>query len=61
VLDMRVRADESIGYAHALVRLTATRTDGTAFTDTLRVTTGYRDTGLRRLIGHEHAVSLKEA
>ncbi|GAA3772721.1 hypothetical protein GCM10022403_004860 [Streptomyces coacervatus] len=55
VLDLRVHVDESIGFAHALVRLTDTR-----LTRTLRVTTGYRDIGLRRLITHEHAVSLKD-
>jgi ketosteroid isomerase-like protein len=61
VLDLRVNVDESVGFTHALVRLTATRADGTALDETLRVTTGYRDTGLRRLITHEHAVSLKGA
>ncbi|MEV0487708.1 nuclear transport factor 2 family protein [Streptomyces sp. NPDC050508] len=60
VRDFRVQVDESIGFAHSLVRLTATRTDGTPLDETLRVTTGYRDIGLRRLITHEHAVSLKE-
>ena len=61
VRDLRVQVDESIGFAHSLVRLTATRTDGTPLDETLRVTTGYRDVGLRRLITHEHAVSLKGA
>ncbi|MCX5053116.1 MULTISPECIES: YciI family protein [unclassified Streptomyces] len=61
VLDFRVQVDESVGFAHSLVRLTGTRTDGTALDDTLRVTTGYRDIGLRRLITLEHAVSLKGA
>jgi len=61
VLDLRVHVDESIGFAHSLVRLTGTRTDGTPLDDTLRVTTGYRDIGLRRLITHEHAVVLKGA
>ena len=56
VLDLGVHVDESIGFAHALVRLTGTR-----LTRTLRVTTGYRDFGLRWLITHEHAVSVKEA
>ncbi|MFG2780148.1 YciI family protein [Streptomyces prunicolor] len=61
VRDVRVQVDESIGFAHSLVRLTGTRADGTPLDETLRVTTGYRDFGLRRLITHEHAVSLKEA
>ncbi|MFD4554991.1 YciI family protein [Streptomyces sp. NPDC058469] len=61
VRDLRVQVDESIGFAHSLVRLTGTRTDGTPLDETLRVTTGYRDFGLRRLITHEHTVSLKEA
>ena len=59
--DFRVQVDESVGFAHSLVRLTGTRTDGTALDDTLRVTTGYRDIGLRRLITLEPAVSLKGA
>jgi ketosteroid isomerase-like protein len=61
VRDFRVQVDESIGFAHSLVRLTATRTDGTPLDETLRVTTGYRDIGMRRLITHEHAVFLREA
>ncbi|ALV37504.1 YciI family protein [Streptomyces sp. CdTB01] len=61
VLDLRVEVDESVGFTHALVRLTAARADGTALDETLRVTTGYRDTGLRRLVTHEHAVSVKGA
>ncbi|MFI6542236.1 YciI family protein [Streptomyces prunicolor] len=61
VRDLRIQVDESIGFAHSLVRLTATRTDGTALDETLRVSTGYRDVGLKRLITHEHAVSLKGA
>ncbi|WP_405970070.1 YciI family protein [Streptomyces sp. NBC_00988] len=58
---LRIQVDESIGFSHSLVRLTGTRTDGTPLDETLRVTTGYRDVGLRRLITHEHAVSLKGA
>ncbi|MFE3035098.1 YciI family protein [Streptomyces canus] len=45
VLESRVRVDESIAFAHALVRTG----DGL-----LRVTTGYRDVGPRWLIAHEH-------
>jgi uncharacterized protein (TIGR02246 family) len=54
VLDLRVHVDESIAFGHALVRLRATRTDGQSQDDLLRVTTGYRNTGLRWLIVHEH-------
>ncbi|MGW6736520.1 YciI family protein [Streptomyces sp. NPDC055013] len=54
VLDFRVHVDESIAFGHALVRLRATRTDGAPLDDLMRVTTGYRDVGLRRLIAHEH-------
>ncbi|MGW0834092.1 YciI family protein [Streptomyces prunicolor] len=61
VRELRIQVDESIGFAHSVVRLTGTRTDGTPLDETLRVTTGYRDVGLKRLITHEHAVSLKEA
>lgn len=61
VLEFRVHVDESIGFAHSLVRLTGTRADGSPFSDTLRVITGYRDLGLRRVITHEQAVSLREA
>ncbi|NUP16401.1 MAG: SgcJ/EcaC family oxidoreductase [Streptomyces sp.] len=55
VLDLRVHVDESIAFGHALVRLRATRTDGTRIDDLMCVTTGYRDAGLRWLIAHEHA------
>ncbi|MEV6502984.1 YciI family protein [Streptomyces prunicolor] len=61
VRELRIQVDESIGFAHSVVRLTGTHTDGTPLDETLRVTTGYRDVGLKRLITHEHAVSLKEA
>ncbi|MFE6175597.1 SgcJ/EcaC family oxidoreductase [Streptomyces sp. NPDC056464] len=54
VLDLRVHVDESVAFGHALVRLRATRTDGTPIDDTLHITTGYRDIGLRWLIAHEH-------
>lgn len=54
VLELRVQVDESIAFAHALVRLRATRTDGTPLDDRMHVTTGYRNAGLRWLIGHEH-------
>ncbi|MHC3472758.1 YciI family protein [Streptomyces sp. 7R007] len=56
VLDLRVHADESVGFAHALVR---TRAAGTEHL--LRVTTGYRDAGLRWQITHEHASPAREA
>ncbi|KUL46953.1 SgcJ/EcaC family oxidoreductase [Streptomyces regalis] len=54
VLDFRVHVDESIAFGHALVRLRATRTDGAPLDDLRRVTTGYRNAGLRWLIAHEH-------
>ncbi|GAA4061436.1 SgcJ/EcaC family oxidoreductase [Streptomyces shaanxiensis] len=54
VLDFRVHVDESVAFGHALVRLRATRTDGTRVGDRLHVTTGYRNVGLRWLIAHEH-------
>ncbi|MFI6010012.1 SgcJ/EcaC family oxidoreductase [Streptomyces sp. NPDC051243] len=54
VLDFRVHVDESVAFGHALVRLRATRTDGTRLDDLTRVTTGYRNAGLRWLIAHEH-------
>ncbi|MBY8339368.1 YciI family protein [Streptomyces spinosirectus] len=61
VLDLRVEVDESVGFARCRVRVTAERPDGTPIDHTMRVTTGYRDIGLRRVITHEHAVTLKEA
>ncbi|WP_427918000.1 YciI family protein [Streptomyces sp. cg40] len=54
VLEFHVHVDESIAFGHALVRLRGTRTDGRPLDDVLRVTTGYRDTGLRWEIIHEH-------
>jgi hypothetical protein len=54
VLEFRVHVDESIAFGHALVRLRGTRTDGRPLDDVLRVTTGYRNTGLRWQIIHEH-------
>ncbi|MGW2719950.1 nuclear transport factor 2 family protein [Streptomyces sp. NPDC001492] len=61
VLELRIRTDESIAFAHALVRTRATRTDGTLLDEVLRVTTGYRDTGLRWLITHEHVSPAPDA
>ncbi|EPD63094.1 MULTISPECIES: YciI family protein [Streptomyces] len=61
VLDLRVEVDESVGFTRCRVRVTAERPDGTRIDHTMRVTTGYRDIGLRRVITHEHAVTLKEA
>ncbi|SDN51844.1 conserved hypothetical protein [Streptomyces sp. cf386] len=55
VRDFHVHVDESVAFGHALVRLRATRTDGTRLDDLMRVTTGYRNVGLRWLIAHEHA------
>ncbi|WP_043666437.1 nuclear transport factor 2 family protein [Streptomyces xylophagus] len=54
VLQFRVHVDESIAFGHALVRLRGTRIDGRPLDDVLRVTTGYRNAGLRWLIVHEH-------
>lgn len=54
VLDFHVHVDESIAFGHALVRIRATGTDGTPLDELTRVTTGYRDVGLRWLIAHEH-------
>ncbi|MFD9004946.1 nuclear transport factor 2 family protein [Streptomyces sp. NPDC059582] len=55
VLSFRLRVDESVAFAHALVRIDADRGDGTPQARTLRVTTGYRAVGDRWLIAHEHA------
>jgi ketosteroid isomerase-like protein len=49
VLEYRIHVDESVAFGHALVR-----TDGRL----LRVTTGYRNTGPRWLIAHEHATEV---
>jgi ketosteroid isomerase-like protein len=54
VQQLRVRVDESVGFSHALVRLRATSTAGEALDITMRVTTGYRDFGMRWLIVHQH-------
>jgi uncharacterized protein (TIGR02246 family) len=50
----RVHVDEGIALGHALVRVQATRTDGTPRDEEVRVTTGYRNIGLRWVIVHEH-------
>lgn len=54
VLSFRLRVDESVAFAHALVRIDADRADGTARTLTLHVSTGYRAVADRWLIAHEH-------
>ncbi|MFD6286127.1 nuclear transport factor 2 family protein [Streptomyces sp. NPDC060205] len=54
VLEFRVRVDESIAFSHALVRMRATLAGGQALDTTARVTTGYRLTGDRWLIVHQH-------
>ncbi|MFJ2262894.1 SgcJ/EcaC family oxidoreductase [Streptomyces sp. NPDC087844] len=54
VLEFRVRADESIAFSHALVRMRVTPVGGDALDTTARVTTGYRLTGDRWLIVHQH-------
>jgi ketosteroid isomerase-like protein len=54
VLEFRVRVDESIAFGHALVRLRGTLAGGEPLDDVLRVTTGYRNAGLRWQIVHEH-------
>ena len=61
VRELKIEVDEGVGFARSLVRLTATRADGTRLDETLRISTGYRDIGLRRVITHEQAVTLKEA
>ncbi|SEE91322.1 Uncharacterized conserved protein [Streptomyces sp. 3213] len=60
VLEFHVHVDESVAFAHAVVRLRGTRTDGRPLDDVLRVTTGYRDTGLRWEIVHEHISAATE-
>ncbi|MFF4896305.1 nuclear transport factor 2 family protein [Streptomyces sp. NPDC001068] len=54
VLDLRVRPGEGSAFSHALVRLRGTRGTGEPVDRTVRVTTGYRDTGFGWLIAHEH-------
>ncbi|MFC9910859.1 YciI family protein [Streptomyces sp. NPDC059862] len=54
VLSYRLRVDESVAFAHSLVRIRGTRSDGTLLDRTLRVTTGYRAPADRWLIAHEH-------
>ena len=60
VLEFRVHVDESVAFGHALVRLRGTRSDGRPLDDVLRVTTGYRNTGLRWQIVHEHISAVTE-
>lgn len=60
VLEFHVHVDESVAFGHALVRLRGTRTDGRPLDDVLRVTTGYRNTGLRWEIVHEHISAVTE-
>ncbi|MGW3103908.1 YciI family protein [Streptomyces sp. NPDC001100] len=60
VLEFRVHVDESVAFGHALVRLRGTRTDGRPLDDVLRVTTGYRNTGLAWQIVHEHISAVTE-
>lgn len=54
VLDFRVHVDESIAFGHALVRFRAIRRDGASLNDLMRITTGYRNAGLRWVIAHQH-------
>ena len=54
VLDLRVRPGEGSAFSHALVRIRGTRPTGERLDRTVRVTTGYRDTGFSWLIAHEH-------
>jgi ketosteroid isomerase-like protein len=49
VVEFGIHVDESVALGHALVRLRATGLD-----ELVRVTTGYRDVGLRWLITHQH-------
>ncbi|MGX9882512.1 YciI family protein [Streptomyces sp. NPDC002276] len=60
VLEFHVHVDESVAFGHALVRLRGTRTDGRQLDDVLRVTTGYRNIGLRWEIVHEHISAATE-
>ncbi|MEV0737977.1 YciI family protein [Streptomyces sp. NPDC050549] len=60
VLEFRVHVDESVAFGHALVRLRGTRTDGRPLDEVLRVTTGYRNTGLAWQIVHEHISAVTE-
>ncbi|WP_019068946.1 YciI family protein [Streptomyces hokutonensis] len=60
VLEFHVHVDESVAFGHGLVRLHGTRTDGRPLDAVLRVTTGYRDTGLRWEIVHEHISAATE-
>ncbi|MFJ9377131.1 nuclear transport factor 2 family protein [Streptomyces sp. NPDC101455] len=59
VLEFRVRVDESIAFGNTLVRLRGTLADGEPLDDVVRVTTGYRNAGLRWQIVHEHVSSTK--
>jgi uncharacterized protein (TIGR02246 family) len=54
VPEFRVHVDEGVAFAHALVRFRATRTDGAPLNDLTRITTGYRNAGLRWVIAHQH-------
>ncbi|MEU2617918.1 nuclear transport factor 2 family protein [Streptomyces sp. NPDC007157] len=54
VLELRVRPGEGSAFSHALVRIRGTRLTGEPLDRTVRVTTGYRDTGFSWLIAHEH-------
>ncbi|MEV6166933.1 YciI family protein [Streptomyces sp. NPDC051954] len=62
VLEFRLRVDESVAFSHALIRIRATRTDGTPLDETRRVTTGYRTLADRWFIAHEHhSATIEEA
>ncbi|MER6125731.1 SgcJ/EcaC family oxidoreductase [Streptomyces sp. NPDC001795] len=54
VLKFRVHVDESVAFAHALIRMRGTLTNGEPLDDVMRVTIGYRFAGLRWLITHMH-------